>query len=94
MSAAAYDLSNFLAAYIMLCATLSSMNTSELLSHIDADISRLKEARALLAGTSSPRVARGGKPLARKKRTLSAEARARIAAAQRRRWAKQKKAAK
>ena len=67
------------------------MDTTELLSSIDAEITRLQEARALLAGRDG-HVRRGGKP--GKKRTLSAEARARIAAAQRKRWAAQKKAAK
>jgi hypothetical protein len=67
------------------------MDTTELLSSIDAEITRLQEARALLAGRDG-HVRRGGKP--GKKRTLSTEARARIAAAQRKRWAAQKKAAK
>lgn len=66
------------------------MNTSELLSQIDAEISRLRQVRSLLAGTDGTRGAFFGG----KKRTLSADARARIAAAQRKRWAKQKKAAK
>lgn len=64
------------------------MNTSEVLSHIDAEISRLKQARALLAGTDGTRGAFSG----RNKRVMSAEARERIAAAQRKRWAKQKAA--
>jgi hypothetical protein len=65
------------------------MNVTELLSQIDSEISRLHEARNLLTGhgTGNGRVV---KP--RRKRVLSAEARERIAAAQRRRWAKQKKA--
>jgi len=67
------------------------MNTIELLSSIDSEIARLQEVRVLLAG-SNAYVRRGRKP--GKKRTLSAEARARIAAAQRARWAKQKRAAK
>jgi hypothetical protein len=67
------------------------MNTTDLLSSIDSEIARLQQVRALLAGQDGhiPTV-RGP----RKKRTLSAEARAKIAAAQRKRWAKQKKAAK
>jgi len=62
------------------------MDTAQLISEIDAEISRLRQARALLAGghTINRAKPRGGK------RTLSAEARARIAAAQRKRWAKQK----
>jgi topoisomerase IA-like protein len=67
------------------------MDRTELLSSIDAEIARLQEARALLAGRDG-HVRRGRKP--GKKRTMSAEARARIAAAQRKRWAAQKKAAK
>jgi low affinity Fe/Cu permease len=68
------------------------MDTSALLSQIDAEISRLQEARNLLAGRDSPthQTVRG----IRKKRFMSAEAREKIAAAQRKRWAKQKKAAK
>jgi len=66
------------------------MDTDQLISEIDSEIARLQQARALLAGASSPTHATSP----RKKRTLSAEARARIAAAQKRRWAKQKSAAK
>lgn len=68
-----------------------SMDTSELLTAVDSEIATLKQARALLAGNGhSTETVRG--PV--KKRTMSAEARERIAAAQRKRWAKQKKAAK
>jgi hypothetical protein len=67
------------------------MNTTELLSSVDSEIARLREVRALLAGQNG-HVRPGRKP--GKKRTLSAGARARIAAAQRKRWAKQKRAAK
>lgn len=67
------------------------MNTSELVSSIDAEITRLQEIRALLAGDGHI-VRRGLKT--RKKRTLSADARARIGAAQRKRWAKQKRVIK
>ena len=67
------------------------MNVTDLLSSIDAEIAALRQARALLAG-DGPSVRRVAKPA--KKRTLSAEARERIAAAQRLRWAKQRKAAK
>jgi hypothetical protein len=66
------------------------MDTAQLISEIDSEIARLQQARALLAGTGSATHAKSG----RKKRTLSAEARARIAAAQRLRWAKQKRASK
>jgi hypothetical protein len=65
------------------------METTQILAEIDSEIRRLQDVRALLAGTKSKTLKTG-----RKKRFLSAEARARIAAAQRKRWAKQKKAAK
>jgi len=67
------------------------MNTTELLFRIDSEIKVLEQARALLAGTSN-----GAHPDRKGNRTwtMSAEARERIAAAQRKRWAKQKKAAK
>ena len=64
------------------------MDTTQILAEIDSEIRRLEEVRALLAATSTK--AHSGP---RKKRHLSAEARERIAAAQRKRWAKQKKAA-
>src|ERR1700679_2618184 len=76
------------------------MNRDELLRQIDAEISRLTQARNLVAGTTKTRVARSArkaglaapKPRAiRKKRTISPEGRARIAAAQKRRWAKQRR---
>jgi len=69
------------------------MDTTELLSAIDSEIAALKQARALLAGQDgyrTPHIASGLK----KRHTMSAEGRARIAAAQRKRWAKQKRAAK
>ena len=61
------------------------MNTSEIITAIDAEISRLQQARKLLAGSTGTR---------KRKRVMSAEARARISAAQKKRWAQQKKAAK
>lgn len=62
------------------------METNDIVREIDAEIARLQQARALLSGGES------GARIGRKpgKRVLSAEARARIAAAQRKRWAKQK----
>lgn len=62
------------------------MDTAHLISEIDSEISRLQQARALLAGGALGSEAKSP----RKRHTLSAEARARIAAAQKRRWAKQK----
>jgi len=73
-------------------ATLIWMNLTDLLSSIESEIATLQQARALLTGTGS-RTAKAGRP-AKKKHTMSAEGRARIAAAQRKRWAKQKRAAK
>jgi hypothetical protein len=60
------------------------MNTDEIMQTIDAEISRLEKVRALLAGHTAP-LKRG------KRSTMSAEGRARIAAAQRKRWAAKKK---
>jgi hypothetical protein len=79
------------------------MTIDSILSQIDSEIERLTQARELLAsaGTtkSGKKSTRGAKPAAaakkgRKKRTLSPEARKRIADAQRRRWAAQKGKAK
>lgn len=80
----------FDADYTTPCATLLPMNTTELLSQIEGEISLLNRVRALLAGTSN-----GTRPAGRpvhKKRFMSAESREKIAAAQRKRWAKQKAA--
>jgi hypothetical protein len=77
------------------------MNTEEIILHIDAEIERLTEARDLVAGTVRTKVSRSPrksglaapKPRAvRSKRVISPEGRARIAAAQKLRWAKQKRA--
>jgi len=57
------------------------MNLQQIITELDNEIEILTKARALLTGT---------KP-APKRRTLSAEARKRIADAQRKRWAKAKK---
>jgi hypothetical protein len=86
------------------------MKTTDIVSGIDAEILRLERVRALLTGSdttvkrkpgaSSSKSSKatsfdpadfGGKP---KKRRLSAEARAKIAAAQRARWAKSRRATK
>jgi hypothetical protein len=61
------------------------MNTPALIAAIDAEILRLHQARKLLAGNTA---IRGGK------RVLSAEARARISAAAKKRWVAVKKAQK
>jgi hypothetical protein len=85
----------------------SCMALTDILSSIDAEIATLKQARALLATAGSavtvaprkagrpPKVAPSS-PIAsprKKKRVLSPEGRARIAAPAKRRWAAQKKAA-
>jgi translation initiation factor 2 gamma subunit (eIF-2gamma) len=73
------------------------MAIEKILTEIDAEIARLKQARALLANlgsatTKAPvmQTKAPAKVEAAKKRVLSPEARAKIAAAQHRRWAKQK----
>lgn len=71
------------------------METKGVLAEIDAEIQRLEQVRALLVGNAKD--GRRGKKAAKsasKKRRLSQEARARIAAAQKARWAKARKAAK
>ena len=79
-----------------------------LISSIDAEIAKLHQARTLLAGTASPAAKKRGrpakaagavravaaKPEKKKKRSLSPEGRARIAAAAKARWAALKKASK
>jgi hypothetical protein len=69
------------------------VNTSTLVSELDKQIARLREARNLLtdeSGTARRRRNAHQKPA--KKRVLSAEARAKMAAAQKRRWAAYRKA--
>jgi hypothetical protein len=77
------------------------MGINEIVAALDDEIGRLQQVRSLLAGTQTSVAntatsftfgANQTKP--RKRRHLSAEARERIAAAQRKRWAAQKKAAK
>ena len=80
------------------------MTLNDILGQIDAEITRLQQAKSLLAATGTstalPAVPRGGpkknavastqsKPT-KKKRNLSPEGRARIAEAVKRRWALQK----
>jgi hypothetical protein len=70
------------------------MTIDSILAQIDSEIARLTQARALLSNAgkvsatvkSAPAKAAGR----RRKRVLSAEARKRIADAQRKRWAAQK----
>lgn len=74
------------------------MEVSRIISEIDAQISKLQQARALLAGTTPP--AGRGRPKGSKngpstatprKRKLSAEGRKRIADAMKKRWADRRK---
>ena len=80
------------------------MQLSKILAEIDLEISRLEQARTLLAGENGSAVKKTRKaqsvivgaeaPVKRKKkRNLSPEGRKRIAEAVRRRWELQKKAA-
>lgn len=74
------------------------MDVSALLTQIDSEINRLQQARAALLAINGAPAKRGpGRPkgtrqkAAAKTRTLSPEAKARIAAAQKKRWAAVKK---
>jgi hypothetical protein len=79
------------------------MDTATIIEHLDAEISRLQQAKAVLAGTD---VRKGpGRPKASNaistsvavkltKRVMSAEGKKKIALAQKARWAKVRKAAK
>ena len=71
------------------------MSIETILAEIDAEIARLTQVRSLLAGSravassgSKSKTSKG--PGKKKKRVLSADARKRIADAQRKRWAAQK----
>ena len=78
------------------------MEVNRIIAEIDAQISKLQQARALLAGTTTPAIGAGrGRPKGSKnarvaktprKRKLSPEGRKRIAEAVRRRWEKQRRA--
>ena len=73
-----------------------TMTIDSILAELDSEIARLTQVRSLLASSaksapkvSAPKFGKVGKTR-RKKRVLSAEARKRIADAQRKRWAAQK----
>ena len=66
------------------------MSVESILKTIDDEIERLKQARNLLGSSEETAVA--AKKSSKGRGVLSAEARNRIAAAQRRRWANLKKA--
>lgn len=76
------------------------MPIDAILAEIDAEIARLQKAKALLAASRNVAPnrnelqARAAPAKQRKKRHLSAEARARIAEAQKKRWAAQRAKAK
>ena len=80
------------------------MAIDSILAQIDAEIARLTQVRAMLTNTTQaaprPAAAKKSSPAAathttaRRKRVLSAEARKRIADAQRKRWAAQRAKAK
>ena len=78
------------------------MGLTEIVAALDDEISRLQQARSLLAGTTNGNVTQAATSFAfganqgktRKPRKVSAEARARMAAGQKKHWAAQKKAAK
>jgi hypothetical protein len=72
------------------------LNTKEILEHINGEISRLQQVKLLLQGSTNGHTRNAGSVNGSKvkgKRVLSVEARKKIAAAQRRRWAKARKAA-
>jgi hypothetical protein len=69
----------------------SAMMLEQILSAIDVEIARLKQARALLSVEPAKKATNS---TIRKKRGMSTEGRKRIAEAQRKRWAAQKKDAK
>jgi hypothetical protein len=74
---------------------IRSMDTKAIVENIDAEIIRLQRVRCLLTGQTAPLKrelpTKHTAATARKRRTISAEGRARIAAAQRARWAKTKR---
>jgi len=81
------------------------MAIAEILASIDREIAQLTQARSLLSGLSavapknkpgsvgSATAGKAAKPAKARKRVLSAEGRKRIAEAQKKRWAAQRKAA-
>jgi hypothetical protein len=77
------------------------MNTTDIIIEIDAQISRLQQVRALLADTSTTAQRKPGRPAGaslpgntKAAHIMSTEARAKIGAAQKARWAKSRKAEK
>jgi hypothetical protein len=66
---------------------IAGMDLEAIVQDIDAEVRRLEKIRALLTGHTAP--LKRGMP-DRKRKPMSAEGRARVAAAQRKRWANQK----
>jgi hypothetical protein len=66
------------------------MDTNELIAALDEEIDRLVQVKKLLFNGASFQTRRKRK----RKNTMSAEGRARISAAMKKRWAQRKKAAK
>jgi hypothetical protein len=71
------------------------VDVKDILVEIDAEISRLQQARALLGGEAAPKRGDDKRKSASgpKKRKLTPEGRKRIAEAMKRRWAERKKQA-
>jgi hypothetical protein len=78
------------------------MDTKQIIAELDTEIARLQEVKSILSRTTAttPTNRRPNKAktaptrITAKKRTMSPEGRAKIAAAQKARWARAKKAAK
>jgi hypothetical protein len=72
------------------------MDTESIINEIEAEIGRLREVRAFLSGNNAPVKTRSApaKTAIRRRRTMSPEARKRIADAQRKRWAVAKRTTK
>ena len=74
------------------------MGLKKIIAELDIEIANLEQAKSLLTGEvvkRSPGRPKGSiAPVGKKKRNLTPEGRARIAAAVKARWAKQRKAAK
>ena len=70
------------------------MNRDQMIAALDDEIGKLDQVRKLLQNASGQRLlSTAASAKTAKRRVLSPEARQRIAAAQKRRWAKQKKEA-
>ena len=67
------------------------MDLTEIIKQIDAEIARLTQVRSLLAPTTGKTLRLVSVAKKKPRAKLSKEARAKIAAAQRKRWAEQKK---